>query len=473
MDNSRIFPLDNYSQNVNYWLSPSSPEYNKSLLTVAYQNERMQLLKQRYFGTSNDDPSPWSRQYISSLLAEPDSIFIAENKFLSQFDNTKINNQAKLGYSQNKRLYKDGWIKLIAHNLNVAQFQKLNYDKTKRAIAVNNLLVRILPTNDPFYYNDKIPGEGYPFDNLQDSAIYVGTPLYIVGKSIDGKWLLVISPDIAGWVHSENVAIVDDNFIATWQSAANKSLLGVVKNDISIKDNLGNYLFSAYVGTILPLSSVEKSKYMVLMPIKNQQGLAEIKSTILSSEQGAMLPIAATTANISKILSTMQGRTYGWGNLDMYNDCSSELKNIFVLFGVYVQRNTKSIDNAGKMIDLSDKPVGERLSYLMQNMSPLLTLIHINGHVVLYIGKYGKSYTGNGSKVDKEYPLVYQQVWGLRDFRQTYRAIVGQSVFFPFLSAYPEDKNLIPQSSFSMFRIIDLTKEPDRNYKPDLGELLY
>lgn len=472
-ENWNIFPLDNYTQNINYWLNPKDSSYHKLILTPKYQNERMNQFKHRYFGTSNDDVSPWNGKYIASLMQESDGIRNAQNQFLADFDNTKISQINKLGYAQNKRLYSSTWIKSITQNLNLSQFNKLNYDKNNRAIAVNNVSVRILPTDDPFYYSDRIPGEGYPFDNLQNSVIYTGTPLYIVGKSIDGKWLFIISPDVAGWIHSDNAAFVDDKFVTTWQVTAYKALVGITQNNLSIKDTGGNYLFSAYVGTVLPLAKSDSSDLTVFVPVRNQKLMAEIKTAKLSSAMAGILPITATTANIARVLEIMQKRPYGWGNLDMYNDCSSELKNIYTLFGFYIPRNTRSIDNAGKMVDLSARSMNERLSYLMQNGIPLLTFIHINGHVVLYVGKYDKNYSGTVTRVYKEYPLVYQQVWGLRDIKQSYRSIIGQSVFLPFLSSYAEDKNLIPQSSYSMFRMIYLTQEPDKNYKPDLNELLY
>ncbi len=33
---------------------------------------------------------------------------------------------------------------------------------------------------DPSFFSPKLAGEGYPFDNLQVSAIRPGTPLYVL-----------------------------------------------------------------------------------------------------------------------------------------------------------------------------------------------------------------------------------------------------------------------------------------------------
>jgi hypothetical protein len=473
LDNQHIFPLDNYTQNINYWLSPAASNYTKPLLTRQYQNERLNQLKHRYFGTDGDDASPWNKRHISSLMQESNSILKAQTKFLNDFDNSKITDKNKLGYALNKRLYPAPWIAAIKKNLDLTQFNHLVFDKSNRAIAVNNVLVRILPTEDPFYYSDKIPGEGYPFDNLQNSVIYTGVPLYVAGKTLDGKWSFIISPDIAGWVNTDALAWVDDDFITTWQNVVYKALVGITQNDVGIKDSLGNYLFSAYVGTILPLYTSSTTNMTVLVPIKSHNQMAEIRSIRLSSDYAGILPIPATPKNFSKILSVMQNRIYGWGNLDLYNDCSSELKNIYALFGIYVQRNTKSIDNAGKMTDLSAMNAKERIAYLKSKALPLLTFIHLKGHVMLYVGTYDKSYNGTNEKVIESYPLIYQQVWGLRDVKQTYRSIIGKSVFFPLLNDYAEDKNLASALSYSMFRVINIAVMPDKSYKPGLDELLY
>lgn len=68
----------------------------------------------------------------------------------------------------------------ITYNMNIAQFANLDYNSNNRAIAIDNLHARALPTNDVHFYSNKIAGQGYPFDNLQETAIWAGTPLYVV-----------------------------------------------------------------------------------------------------------------------------------------------------------------------------------------------------------------------------------------------------------------------------------------------------
>lgn len=471
------FPLANYEQKVDYWLDPTSSNYHKPLLDFKYQTQRFNQLKARYFGTAANDPSPWNTKYITSLLQESSSIFKAESGFLSTFDNTKITDPSQLNYATNKLLLPTYWITEITTNIHLGQFSKPDYSKNNRAIAVDNIAVRILPTDDPAYNDEKIAGNGYPFDNLQASVIYPGTPLYIAGTTIDGKWLFVISPDVAGWVHAAGVAIATEDFIQHWQSAIALAMVGITQNNIGVRDETQRHLFNGYVGTILPAiptATLGDNTLVALVPVKNNSQIAEIRQVRLSATQASILPIHATIANFARILKVMQLRQYGWGNSGLYNDCSSELKNIFALFGIYMQRNTKSMDNAGKMTDLSPLSMQHRMAYLQKNAAPLFTVIHINGHVMLYVDKYTKSYKVDTTDTSKNaYPLVYQQAWGLSNAKRTYRAIIGQSVFLPLLDSYVENAELRSEAKSSMFRLIDLTHEPDPDYRPNLQELLY
>ncbi|MBP9742737.1 MAG: SH3 domain-containing protein [Burkholderiales bacterium] len=213
--NLELFPLSRYSQNVDLWLNPQDPEYNYNLLNYSYQQERLLELKHNYFGTDKNDNSPWSSQYIQFILNEQAHEPIIANAISDTLDDFDNNQQPEelIKFSTNYRPYSNKWIKSIKANINLAVFNNLKYLATNRAIASANLLLRALPTLDPAYHNFKIAGEGYPFDNLQVSAIYAGTPLYILGASIDKEWLLVLAPEYIGWVHADGVARVDDSFI--------------------------------------------------------------------------------------------------------------------------------------------------------------------------------------------------------------------------------------------------------------------
>jgi hypothetical protein len=198
-DNLSLFPIEHYNQNITLWLNPHAPNYNQKLLSYKYQQARFKDLKQRYYGTSYKDASPWNINYIKLKFSntinqiESQSIYLTESMYVNQFDNFN-KPESKIGYSINFRPYNRKWILKISNNMNIEQFKSFKFNLAKRAIATDNILIRVLPTNDPFYLSNKIAGQGYPFDLLQNSVIYAGTPLYVAGISRNSQWLFVITP---------------------------------------------------------------------------------------------------------------------------------------------------------------------------------------------------------------------------------------------------------------------------------------
>ena len=218
--NMKSFPLDNYSQNTDMWISKLRSDYQTNLLDNDYQLEHFTQLKHTFFGTNASDKSPWSKYFVSSILAQQTSeVNLANNILLTihHFDN---NYQEQKFFGMNNQAYTSKWLDAIANNINLKSFSNIKYSNKNLAIATSNLALRALPTSDPAYYSNSIPGEGYPFDLLQLSAVYAGTPLYILGYSINKKWALILAPEYIGWVNSSGVAYVDTSFIASWQKTA-------------------------------------------------------------------------------------------------------------------------------------------------------------------------------------------------------------------------------------------------------------
>ena len=58
------------------------------------------------------------------------------------------------------------------------------------------------PSADPFFYDFRNAGEGYPFDYNQNSAVWAGTPLFLSHTSQDGRFLAAESPYACGWIDS-------------------------------------------------------------------------------------------------------------------------------------------------------------------------------------------------------------------------------------------------------------------------------
>lgn len=516
VDTITLFPIEHYDQNVDHWLSPDSPDYDRPFLSADDQRSHFDALFARYFGDRVGNgvenhagagtvaPSPWNPDFVTQRVYREQGADIAalQQRRIDRFDNAGKSGRA-LGYGENFRAHDDAWIRTIERNIDVAQFTRAPmFRPERRAIASGNLMVRELPTTDPSFYDHRLAGEGYPFDNLQISAVRPGTPLYVLGASVDGAWQYVQTPDVQGWVRSDGVAFADRRFIDAWRAAAGKSL-GVVTTALApVSDSSGTFRFDAPAGTMLPLlpppsadasamsatssrsstaasaapsatasapayaaqpaandagalgsaraSQTAPTSRGVLVPARDPDGRAVIRTAALSDAQIAPMPLAATPRNLATLMKALIGRPYGWGNSGLYNDCSSELQSIFAAFGVWLPRHSSTQMSAGRMIDLSAATTEQRLDYLARHGEPLRTLIYIGGHVMLYIGNT----TRDGVTV----PVVYQDIWGLRPADNSRRAVIGGSVILPLLAHIPEDATLQSLAGTRIFQISILGK---------------
>ena len=465
VDTVALFPIANYDQNVDHWLEPDNPGYDQPFLSPADQQAHFSALYARYFGTGTSAPSPWNSAYVAMRVYRQQGadIVALQQRRIDKFDNTGKSGAA-LGYGENFRPHDKAWIDAIAQNMDVGQFtQKAVYQPERRAIATGNLMVRELPTTDPSFYDHHLAGEGYPFDNLQISAVRPGTPLYVLGSSVDGAWRYVQTPDVQGWVRTEGVGLTDDAFVDTWRAATAKSLGAVIVASAPVRDSRGVFRFDAPAGTLLPLAPDNAMRLApqankpaseaasataarkLLVPARDVDGHAIIRTAQLNDAQIAPMPLAATPRHLAMLMKTLIGRPYGWGNSGLYNDCSSELQSIFAAFGVWLPRHSSTQMSAGRMIDLSASTPAQRLDYLAQHGEPLRTLIYIGGHVMLYIGNT----TRNGMAV----PVVYQDVWGLRPADNSRRAVIGGSVILPLFEHIPEDATLQSLAATPTFQI--------------------
>jgi hypothetical protein len=450
-----LFPLDKYDQNVSTWIRPNAKDYDRSLFSDEMQKYHYDNFYNHYFGTT----SPWDAGYINKILhaKPPEDLKNLEQTILSNFTNESTTTD--LGYGSNFRPHTKSWTGEMAENISLKQFDNLNYQADHRAIAIENLSARALPTNDPYFYSHQYAGQGYPFDMLQMSAIWIGTPLYILVETKDRAWSLVVTPDFIGWVKSSGIARANENFISYWKTAAQTHLAAITHTKTSlVAEGVKGYLASAYIGTVLPATKTSLG-IQLMVPSADHNRFATINYAEVSTDQAAFMPLAITKHHFAMLMSEMKGRPYGWGNIYFYNDCSAELKNLFAPFGIWLPRHSSNQVSVGKMVDLSTAPADKRLAYLMENGRPYLTLLYIGGHIILYIGNFSNPYG------QTPMAMTYQNVWGLSPNPPIRRAVIGQSVFIPLLLQYPEDTSLMSLAGRRYFQVAYLNEVPERAFK--------
>lgn len=451
------FPLTHYDQHIDRWLPPDAPDYDAPVIAPATQRARMAAFVARYFGTDARAQSPWNPAFIRTVTGSAD--LVATERYMThKFDN-RGKPPSRIGYGMNFQPHDAAWIDTIAANMRLdALAQASPYDAQRRAIAVGNLQVRELPTDDPFFYDHRLAGEGYPFDNLQVTAVWAGTPLYILHESLDHNWLFVQTPDVIGWVRHAGVARVSDDFVQRWRHAAAQGMGAVIRTGMAMRDTSGHFRFTAYMGAVFPrlvpgtAGAADDGRLRLMIPAMNADRQAVIRYADVATSDAVPMPLPATRRNFAMLMKIQQGRPYGWGNLLFDNDCSAELKSLFAPMGIWLPRNSRFQVDAGQVVDLTGQDTAARLRFLAEHGKPLATLVQIPGHIMLYLGNDPRSAT--------PVPVTYQDIWGLSPADNSRRAIIGRAVVLPLLETYPEDPTLQSLAAKRFFRLSFLDGAP-------------
>ena len=89
----------------------------------------------------------------------------------------------------------------------------------RRAVTLRRTDLRQMPTDRPVFYDFAKAGEGFPFDYLQNSAVWGGTPCSVTHATRDRSWYLCETPFALGWVRAQDLAFTDSRFEASYRTA--------------------------------------------------------------------------------------------------------------------------------------------------------------------------------------------------------------------------------------------------------------
>ena len=286
-----------------------------------------------------------------------------------------------------------------------------------RAISVRNSSLRSLPATDPFFFDFRRAGEGYPFDYNQNSAVWAGTPLFVSHVSLDGTFVAVETPYTCGWIDARDLAYVSDEFVASYRS---KDLAAIVRDRIPIRNEEAGFLFQGRVGMLLPVESVTEVESRLLAPVADENRRASLMRVSLASEDVARVPLPFTGGRLAAMINEIIGQPYGWGGMGGHRDCSSTLLDIFLPFGLPLPRNSGQQALAGKNVEIEPLTTAQKEERIRIEAAPFRTLLNLPGHVMLYLGAYEGT------------PIAFHTIWGLRtesaDGSNPGRFVIGKSV---------------------------------------------
>ena len=318
--------------------------------------------------------------------------------------------------------------------------------RAEYGIAIRNTALRALPSAEPFYFDFRKAGEGYPFDYNQNSAVWAGTPLFLTHVSRDGRFLGAESPYTCGWIDARDVAFVDEEFMAAYR----RPRLAALRRDrFPVSGDPGGFLFEGRIGMLLPMEDRgEPGGVRLLAPVADASRRASLSQVRLAEPDAAPIPFPFSQDRLAELINQIVGQPYGWGGLGGHRDCSSTILDIFLPFGLRLPRNSRSQASAGKNVDLTELSADEKRKRILEAAVPFRTLLNIRGHVMLYLGAFRGS------------PVAFHTIWGLRtasrDESSSGRFLIGKSVITS-LSPGLEISELSPSRGDLLDRIDSFT----------------
>lgn len=351
--------------------------------------------------------SPWTGKNTIYPLAKIKSLNLDSIK-------SALNNP---GWNVNKHKHQLTWVEAIVNNMQFEGFPNAN----QNAIIIRSTNLRGFPTNKPSFTALNKPGWFYPFDNFQESYLPHGLPVRIIQTTKDESWDLVLSNGTYGWVDADDLAYVNKPFIKNWMDT--KKYIAVKNDNISVVDTNGEFQFKTRMGAIYPIEKVDENAYVIKIVVKAADGEALIRQAFIPKDKAYLIPKPLTEENVATVANLFIGMPYGWGGLYGYRDCSATTRNIMAYFGIWLPRNsTMQAKMGGESIDLSKLSKNQKLKIIKKDAIPFLTLVHLPGHIMLYLGiKDGVEY-------------VFHDMWGLhtmRMLRSDGRAVVGRTLITP------------------------------------------
>ena len=277
----------------------------------------------------------------------------------------------------------------------------------RRAVTVRPTALRLFPTHRPIFYDPRKPGEGFPFDYNQNSALKACMPLRVSHLSMDGGWAFVRAPFALGWIPVRDLAYLDEEEADRWMQ---KDLVVLLADNAPLYGDAQQFLFYAKSATLLPLIGQNDDFYRTLLP-----DATRLERAWLPKAWSAPMPLPMTPRNIRRVADSLLGEPYTWGGLLQDRDCSATTRDFFMPFGVWLPRNSKAQAAVGRVVDLGGLAPREKERKILDEAVPFQTLLYMPGHIMLYVGeKEGKAY-------------ILHNTWGIRT-KEGGRILIGKTV---------------------------------------------
>ncbi len=317
----------------------------------------------------------------------------------------------KPGYGRDGRRHPPDWIRKMEANARLDEYPQGGFP----AVTVRRTDVRRLPTREPHSLVPRSPGDGHPFDNLQESSVPAGSPIRVLHVSRDRRWCLAETSDSLGWIPSEAVASVKPEMIRSWVKVPQ---VVIVRDKSPVRDGKGKIRFRASLGSLCPKTGEDEKGIRIWTAARGDRGEALLREAWLPEDAAAAMPLPMTPRRVAQVAGEMAGEPYGWGGLGGKRDCSAMIRDLFSPFGLWLPRNSGDQALYGRFESLRGLSPAEKEARIIRDGVPWRTLLWTPGHIMLYIGLH------------QGRPLIFHNFWSVktRDAQgKQDRVIVGRA----------------------------------------------
>jgi len=276
-------------------------------------------------------------------------------------------------------------------------------------LVVHYASQRFLPTREGLYEEK----DDYDFDQLQNSALDVGTPVAVVHTSADGLWYYVMTSISDGWVEARNIALGDINQVKEFSEDNDFAVVIKPKADIFMNEAMTDYYDYVRMGMNLPLTGVDAGRVTVNVPVMDADGTLAIKEAYMNAEDVNTGFLPFTARNIYKQALMMLNQPYGWGDMYGEQDCSRFLQMVFATVGISLPRDSKDQAQVSNIaVDFDEKSDDATKIAAIVKAPAANTLLAMKGHIMLYLGTInGKPYaihdTTGYKKIEDDKEVAY------------------------------------------------------------------
>jgi cell wall-associated NlpC family hydrolase len=238
-------------------------------------------------------------------------------------------------------------------------------------------------------------------DRFQESTLFPGDPLVAVHTSQDGKWVFVVSPRYAAWMHAEDMAYGDAATVFAHADAMPyRIVIGAKPLTVYTPEAPAVSELQLEMGTRVSLDTslppdqpvngqAPYTSWVLSLPVRDAQGALTFHPALLQRNQDSSadyLPL--TRANIVRQAFKFLGERYGWGHAYNGRDCSGFVSDVYRSMGVQMPRNTR---DQGISPGLSHTLYTDKDSHDARVKAVMALevgdMVYIPGHVMMVIGK--------------------------------------------------------------------------------------